>query len=237
MELKQCSQTEAESLMQDLEAQNISTKAFFGLMQQWTNERRIVDKTPSYAFNPEVLHRAEAEFENALFIHLVRHPMATVSSFEEVRADLVTGSQTDELSLTPRQKGELWWQISHQNIRSFLTTIPADRQYQLKYEDMVAEPETSIPQLCHFLGITFSADMLNPYQEKKQRMTDGVSDMSKIMGDQKFHTFNSIDSHAAERWRDKYSEDFLCEQSWSLAESFGYKKESFDDVEREEWEI
>lgn len=238
MELKNCSQTDAKSLMQELEVENRSTKAFFGLMQEWAGQRRIVDKTPSYGFNPDVLQRAEAEFDNALFIHLVRHPLATVSSYEEIRADLVTGNPVDELPFTPRQKGELWWQISHQNILSFLKTIPVDRQFQLHYEDLVTEPEHNVRQLCHFLNINFSSEMLNPYQEKKQRMTDGVSDISKIMGDQKFHTYQGIDAAVANRWRDKYHEDFLGEASWALAESLGYIRESFAvDNEREEWEI
>ncbi|EIJ36862.1 sulfotransferase family protein [Thiothrix nivea] len=239
MELKPCSHTEAANLMREYENQGMSTKAFFGLMQEWARQRRIVDKTPGYAFNPTILQRAEAEFDNALFIHLVRHPMATVSSFEEIRADLVTGNPADELPFTPRQKGELWWQISHQNILSFLQTVPAGRQFQLRYEDLVTAPENNIRRLCDFLDITFSSEMLNPYQEKQQRMTDGVTAVSKIMGDQKFHTYTGIDASGADRWRDKYREDFLCETSWVLAESLGYERASFaaDDEEREEWEI
>lgn len=66
--------------------------------------------------------------------------------------------------------------------------------------------------LCEFLDIDFSPAMLNPYQEKQQRMTDGVTEASKILGDQKFHTYRGIDANAAERWRDKYHEDFVRNQ-------------------------
>ncbi|QLQ31735.1 MAG: sulfotransferase [Candidatus Thiothrix singaporensis] len=208
MELKHCPPAEAAQLLQELEGQGMGTKAFYGLLQEWTGQRRIVDKTPSYAFNPTVLQRAEAEFDNALFIHLVRHPLATVSSFEEIRADLVTGNPADELPLTPRQKGELWWLISHQNILAFLQTVPANRQFRLRYEQLVAEPEQQMRQLCDFLNISFAREMLNPYQEQKQRMTDGVTDLSRILGDQKFHTYQGIDANAAERWRSKCFEDF-----------------------------
>ena len=237
MELKSCSQAEVDQLMQELETAGMTTKAFYGLLQEWTGQRRLVDKTPTYAFNPTTLQRANIEFDNALFIHLMRHPMATVSSYEEIRADLVTGNPVDELPLTPRQKGELWWQISHQNILSFLQTVPAHRQFQLKYEELVQQPEHHIHRLCDFLNIRFSAEMLNPYQEKKQRMTDGVTDVSRILGDQKFHTYQSIDANVAERWRSKYHEDFLCEASWALAETLGYTREIFVEPEREEWEI
>jgi len=237
MELKSCSKKEAEALMHRLEEQNMSTKAFMGLMQAWAGDKRLVDKTPTYAFNPEVLRRAEMEFTDARFIHLVRHPMASIASFEEIRADLVTGDADGELPLSAKQKGELWWLIGHQNILSFLKDIPEHRQHQLRFEDMVADPDGITQQLCDFLGIQFYPDMLNPYQEKKNRMTDGVSDVSKIMGDQKFHTYKGIEASVADRWRDKYKQDFLCEQSWQLAETLGYMKESFVETEREEWEI
>jgi len=237
MELKSCSKKEAEALMNRLEEQNVSTKVFIELMQTWVGDRQIVDKTPTYAFNPEVLRRAEMEFTDARFIHLVRHPMASIASFEEIRADLVTGDADNELTLSAKQKGEAWWLIGHQNILSFLKDIPAHRQHQLKFEDMVAEPEHITEQLCDFLGIQFYPDMLNPYQEKKNRMTDGVSDVSKIMGDQKFYAYKTIEASVADRWRDKYKQDFLCEQSWQMAETLGYMKESFAETEREEWEI
>jgi hypothetical protein len=237
MELKSCPREDADALMESLEQQDLSTKACFGLMQEWAGPRRIVDKTPSYAFNPQVLRRAEAEFQDALFIHLTRHPLASVCSYEEIRADLVTGNTTEELPFSPRQKAELWWLISHQNIASFLQTIPQNRQYTLKYEDMVAEPEAVTRQLCGFLDIDFYPGMLDPYQEKKSRMTDGVSELSKMMGDQKFHAHKAIDTQSVDRWRDKYREDFLCDASWTLAESLGYAREVFADAEREEWEL
>jgi len=197
MALKDCTVVKAEAMMADLEAQNMPARACFRLLQHWAGKRCLVDKTPGYALNPEVLRRAEAEFKNAKFIHLVRHPIATIRSFESIRADLVTGDPTDSLPLTPRQKGELWWLVSHHNIQSFLQTIPADRQYQIKYEELVISPQQTVSSLCNFLGITYCAEMLNPYQETQQRMTDGIRDESKILGDQKFHTFKGIDPGAA----------------------------------------
>ncbi len=240
MELKQHAYPQAEILLDELEQQGISTKKLYGLMQEWAGQRRIIDKTPGYAFNPTSLQRAETEFTEALFIHLVRHPMATIHSFEEIRVDLVTQDPTtDDLPLSPRQKGELWWLTGHRNILSFLQNVPTNRQFRLHYEDLVAAPEQSIRPLCDFLNIPFSTNLLEPYQEKQRRMTDGVTALGKTLGDQKFHTHQTIDANAAERWRDHYQEDFLCDASWTLAQSLGYEREGFtaQDETREEWEI
>lgn len=241
MTLKDCDDRDAESLMQQLEQQNLSSKACFALLQDWLGERRLVDKTPSYALNPTVLQRAEAEFDNALFIHLVRHPLAMIHSYEEIRADLVTQhNPADELPYSARQKGELWWHISHQNILDFLQTVPRERQIQIRYEDFVSEPESHIRQLCSFLDLPFTADMLDPYQDTQQRMSDGIHQQATVMGDQKFHQHQAIDTHSMERWREKYHHDFLSEASWNLAEQLGYNREVFEeeeDEEREEWEI
>ncbi|MFM7713084.1 MAG: condensation domain-containing protein, partial [Microcystis sp.] len=67
-------------------------------------------------------------------------------------------------------------------------------------------------------------DMLQPYQEKKQRMTDGIYAESRMLGDVKFHQHQSINPNTIEQWKDYYNTDFLGNVTWQLAESFGYPK-------------
>ncbi|WP_420372376.1 non-ribosomal peptide synthetase [Microcystis aeruginosa] len=66
--------------------------------------------------------------------------------------------------------------------------------------------------------------MLQPYQEKKQRMTDGIYAESRMLGDVKFHQHQSINPNTIEQWKDDYNTDFLGNVTWQLAESFGYPK-------------
>src|ERR1051325_11329747 len=61
MELKGC----------EMEERGLSVPQFYRLMQDWLGERRLVDKTPSYALDKEVLRRAEACFDGALYIHQI----------------------------------------------------------------------------------------------------------------------------------------------------------------------
>ncbi|NEP26670.1 condensation domain-containing protein [Moorena sp. SIO3I6] len=222
MEIKNCDGEQAQQIMEELEEQNLSTKEFFSLMQEWLPGQIIADKTPPYVFNPEVLQRAEEEFENPLYIHLQRHPLATIRSMKEARLDLLVAMEENQFSV--EQKGELMWLISHQNILEFLKNIPSSRQHQLKYEDLVQQPETTVHQLCEFIGIDFHPDMLQPYKEKKQRMTDGVHAVSRMMGDPKFHTYKGINAKVAERWKEEYKVDFLSPETWKVAESLGYEK-------------
>lgn len=222
VEIKNCDGEQAQQIMEELEQQNLSTKQFFSLMQEWLPDKIVADKTPPYAFNPQVLQRAEEEFENPLYIHLLRHPLATIRSMTEARLDLLVAMEKDQFSV--EQKGELMWSISHQNILEFLKNVPSSRQHRVKYEDLVQQPQTTVERLCEFMGVDFHADMLQPYQEKKQRMTDGIRAVSRMMGDPKFHTHKSIDAKAADRWKEDYQVDFLAEETWRIAESLGYER-------------
>ncbi|MEG4499889.1 amino acid adenylation domain-containing protein [Microcoleus sp. F10-C6] len=236
MEIKGYSLQEAQSLMQELEDKKLTTKQFYDLMQQWLPGKTLVDKSPPYAFNPEVLQRAEIYFENPLYVHLLRHPYGTIRSMEEAKLDLLLSAQVkDEISLSAKEKAELMWLISHQNILEFLEHIPAHRQYRVKFEDLVKQPHTTVEGLCQFLGLSFAPEMLQIYEDKKQRMTDGIHSVSRMIGDIKFHTHKEISAQAAELWKQDYQVDFLGEQTWQLAESFGYERiTSFDDQEEGE---
>lgn len=226
MALQDESLEQTEQRMAELAAQDISVKALFGQLQAWAGERLLVDKTPPYAFNPDILQRLEAEFDDPLYIHLMRHPAGMIASFEEVRVDLAVDVHGDEDGVVPlsaRQKGEAWWLVSHQNIRHFLQTIPAERQHLVKFEDLAKEPEPAVQQLCDFLGVPFHADMLAPQADKQRRMTDGSHQLSRLAGDPKFHTHQGISAEAADRWQRLYTEDFLSAQTWQMARQYGYR--------------
>ena len=67
--------------------------------------------------------------------------------------------------------------------------------------------------------------MLNPYQDKHQRMTDGINNSSRMSGDLKFHLHRQIEPTIAYRWRKYHTADFLSCSTWKLAKSFGYEAE------------
>jgi amino acid adenylation domain-containing protein/FkbH-like protein/non-ribosomal peptide synthase protein (TIGR01720 family)/FkbM family methyltransferase len=221
MQIRGCSPEDAIALMEELSAKNLTTKQFYQLIQQWLGDKILVDKTPSYSIDLETLKRAERNFQNPLYIHLVRHPYATMRSYEEARVEQTFPYQHP---FSRRELAELVWLISHQNILEFLQQVPQERQYQLKFEDIVSQPQTSVEGLCQFLGLEFHPDMLQPYKEKKQRMTDGIYAQSRMLGDVKFHEHQGINASTADSWKQYYSSDFLGNVTWQLAESLGYQR-------------
>jgi hypothetical protein len=193
-------------------------------MQGWVAGQVLVDKTPSYALDLETLKRAEQYFDNARYIHLLRHPYGMIRSFEEAKLEQVFFRYQHDFS--NRELAELIWIISQQNITKFLKEIPRERKHIVKFEELVKEPSKALGEICGFLGLELQPEMMQPYLEKQNRMTDGIHPLSKMLGDVKFHEHARVDSTVAESWREHYSEDFLSETTWQIAESLGYEKYS-----------
>jgi acyl carrier protein len=224
MQLENCSAEEAEILMQNCESQGFTTKEFYHWIQQKLADKILVDKTPTYASHVNILRRAEIEFENPLYIHLVRHPYGMIRSYETSKLERVVPIM-NQRSLTRREISELTWLISHENILEFFQDIPENRKLTLKFEDLVADPESSIRNQCQFLGLEFEPEMLNVYNEKQQRMTDGVRQASEMSGDLKFHLHTGIEPNVANSWKRDQITDYLADRTWKVANFLGYAQD------------
>jgi amino acid adenylation domain-containing protein len=205
---------EAQQLVVRGEAEGWSTRRFYGWLEQVVHPRILVDKTPSYSWHKPALERAEAGFEEPLYIHLVRHPLGAIQSFEEAKLDQIFFPQA--ASFSRRELAELSWVIGHLNLIEFLERIPARRRCILHYEELLRQPEAALSDLCAFLGIDFQPAMLDPYGRPEGRMTDGLHAASRMLGDVKFHTHAGLDRDAAERWRESRREDELSEVARGL---------------------
>ena len=226
MEIKGCDAELARRTIESYENEQLSTAQFYRLMQEWLGERILVDKTPSYALDLEILKRAEAIFASPLYIHLIRHPYGMIRSFEESKLEqLYQVFFSSSHDFTARELGELIWLISQQNILTFLSDVPAHRQLRVSFEELVNQPKVTIEGICRFLRLDFHSDMLCPYDDQKSRMTDGIYSVSRMLGDVKFRAHADIDAEAAERWKHHHGDDFLGDGAWQLAEQLGYKKE------------
>jgi amino acid adenylation domain-containing protein len=226
MELKGCDAAEAKRLTEELEAGDLTTKECYGLLQSWLGERKLVDKSPSYALEPSALEKAEADFDGALYIHLIRHPFGMIRSFEEARLEQIFFRH--EHPFTRRELAELIWLVSQQNILRFLEGVPRERQHSLRFEELLDEPEAVLRGVCRFLNIDFVADMRQPYRDKEKRMTDGIYAESRMLGDVKFHRHAGVDARVGERWREQRGRDDLTPETWEMAVKLGYQAEPDD---------
>lgn len=231
MELKNCDADEARSFVAGFEEQDVSVKDFYKVMQDELGDSLFVDKTPNYALAKEILQRAEDFFQDALFVHLIRHPYGVIPSFEKAKLHVFYPPFfTEAHHYSVRQLAELVWVVSHRNIFEFLSAIPDERQFRIRYEDLVIHPEQRMQELCDFLGVGFHLDVLEPQKDSKKRMTDALNNLSKMLGDVRFHEHKGISAAGAWRWKEKLTRDYLSDMTWDIAESFGYERLSHADM-------
>ncbi|MEJ6021948.1 AMP-binding protein [Ramlibacter sp. PS4R-6] len=246
MQIRQQPLEEVQAWFADLEAKAFPTQEYYGLLQQWLGDQWLTDKTPAYATHLETLERGETWFEDTIYIHLLRHPYGMIRSFEEAKLEQLwyprlVGQDAGHPDASPygrRQLGEMIWLILHENIVKFLDKIPANRKFQLRFEDMVNQPEAAMRDVCTRLGLDFAPDMLAPQGDQKQRMTDGIHEgVSRMIGDPKFHKHKKIEASVADQWKSAYEVDFLSEQTLALAKKLGYTETVADVRGREDIEL
>ena len=221
MPLRHCTAEEAAEFVSDCEARAMPTHEFYALLQELLGSRLLVDKTPIYAMHESILQRAERDFDEPLFIHLVRHPCGMIRSFEDAKMEQLIPFMR-ESHFTRRQLAELTWLLTNQNIAQFFSGLPGHRRLLMRFEDLVRDPRASATRLCKFLGLSLAEEMLDPYQESDSRMTGGLTSAAHYSGDLKFHLHARIEPEAADRWKKFDSDEWLSPMSRSLAAELGY---------------
>jgi hypothetical protein len=221
MELLGCDAEQAKARMASYEEAGFSTKRFYRELQSLLGDRVLVDKSPSYALDRGGLEKAEREFAEPLYIHLVRHPYSVTRSFERYHMNQIL--YLDPHPFNGRQLGELVWTQSHRNTLSFLAGVPAERQYRICYEDLVVRPREVMQAMCDRLGLAFHESLVQPYEDLDRKMTDGLYATSTPMGDTQLLERKGIDASAAESWKAVFEDNFLGDVTWDLAQRLGYE--------------
>jgi hypothetical protein len=106
------------------------------------------DKRPSYYRHVEMLMRM---FPDAQFIHLIRDGRDCVASLKEM----------------PWYKPDTYhamanWAEAIDFGRRHARRLPADGFYEMRYEDLTADPETELKKLCAFIGEEYDSAMCEP---------------------------------------------------------------------------
>jgi amino acid adenylation domain-containing protein len=224
MELRGIDADAAKALMEGYEEQDMSVMSFYGELQNWMDNRILVDKSPSYVLDKSILQRIEDTFQNPIYIHLHRHPRGMINSFVEAKLHQIFFRYPHNFDST--QLAELIWAHSHSNITEFLETIPTDRHLKVSFEDLTKSAGEEIEKICALIGIDFEPEMLAIYEKdaRKKLMTDGIHKESKMLGDVKFHTHSKIDHNAAERWKKNGQKLEVSDFTTNLANKLGYGK-------------
>jgi len=106
------------------------------------------DKRPPYVRYIDVLVRL---FPNAQIIHLVRDPRDCVASLKEM--PWFVGGTPEAIQR---------WSEAIDFGRRAAQNLPADTYYELRYEDLTADPARELAALCGFLGERYDDAMCEP---------------------------------------------------------------------------
>jgi hypothetical protein len=143
------------------------------------------DKTPTYTSHIDLLHRI---FPKASFIHLIRDGRDVAVSVLDTwgrrsHVDLVFAAMT--------------WKRRVRDARRSADRLDPDAYLELRYEELVAEPEQQLRRVCRFLGEDFHPAMLDFQRTAKESVPEGG-----------FHDAvrNPLSSGRVERWRNEMSD-------------------------------
>jgi pimeloyl-ACP methyl ester carboxylesterase/acyl carrier protein len=220
MELMSIDAAGAQGVVQAMVGEDVAVYDVYAKLQELAGTRTLVDKSPTYGASIETLRRAEILFEEARYIHLVRHPHAVIESFVRNRMDKLAGIDTND----PYGVAEQAWVTMNRNIHQFFQEVDSSRCYLVRYEDLVTQPAPVLQKLCVFLNIPFDPALLQPYEGR--RMTDGVHAHSYPIGDPSFSNHSDIDPKLADAWRSAKLPRVVGPEAQQLARTFGYSIET-----------
>ena len=141
--------------------------ALYGAYAHQQGKARAGDKTPSHLLHIDLLARS---FPDARFVHIVRDGRDVVPS--------ILG-----MSFGPDRFAEavLFWQRRVEQGLAGGAMLGPDRYREIRYEALVADPESVLRDLSPFLGLEYSGEMLR-YHERADDLLDGMRATRHVQG-------------------------------------------------------
>lgn len=142
-------------------------RAIYAAYAETQGKTRYADKTPQHSLHVRLLATA---FPEARFVHLLRDGRDVVPSLLE-------------MPFFPDRfaRAALFWQERVEGGLAARTLVGDDRYHELRYEDLVADPERETRALCAFLDLSFEPAMLE-YHERAEQVIAGVYDAGHHLG-------------------------------------------------------
>jgi hypothetical protein len=121
--------------------------------------RRWGDKNNFHVRHVATLY---ALFPGAQFIHIVRDGRDAACSYRQLSEKKIESAYAPKLPVAIDSIAAEW-KDNLEAVRAGFATLPKDQRAEVRYEDLVHEPENTLRSLCEFLGETFDAKMLEYY--------------------------------------------------------------------------
>jgi thioester reductase-like protein len=191
----------------------VSTAEVYSFFSSRLGGRTLVDKSPLFFPPQAVIRRLASLFPRARFVHLVRHPVACISSYVRERFH---GIFPETRGIDPYDCGEWVWTRVQEGILEIEAELGPGRMHRLYFEDLTGDPERALRRLCPSLGLSFEPALLTPYSG--HRMVAGGFQV----GDPNFTHYTSIRADKAEAFRDDVLPRRLRDETLAVAERLGY---------------
>lgn len=140
------------------------------------------DKTPSFFRMVAVLDEL---FPLTKFIHLVRDGRDIYLSWQKMKV------QKRNVSVAA-----LEWSQKIKRAKKGLSQIKPERYIEIRYEDLVSEPENTLNRICTFLQVEYEPTMLNFWRTSDQFIGSHHSDL----------IFKPVSLNSVEKWKNKLTE-------------------------------
>lgn len=201
----------------------VPTAEVYSFFSSRLGGRTLVDKSPLFFPPQAVIRRLASLFPRARFVHLVRHPVACISSYVRERFH---GIFPETRGIDPYDCGEWVWTRVQEGILEVEAELGPGRMHRLYFEDLTGDPERALRRLCPSLGLSFEPALLTPYSG--HRMVAGGFQV----GDPNFTRHTSIRADKAEAFRDDVLPRGLREETLAVAERLGYDPKTLSNERR-----
>lgn len=143
----------------------MSTAALFVRLATHVAPRRPVEKSPHAISSDETLARLGRIAPDALYLHVTRHPHSACNSMmrsQWFRDGLRFGDiqAYDHSFQPPLFDPQFHWLSAHDRVLRFLETIPPERQYRVRGEDVLRDPRAALVPICEWIGVETGEDAL-----------------------------------------------------------------------------
>ncbi|WP_022834369.1 sulfotransferase family protein [Salisaeta longa] len=170
----------------------LTLQSFYALVgAAWAREQqkpRWGEKTPHNLFYADVL---TAMFPSAVLLHVVRDPRAVVHSMNTIAY----------YAHDPVLNALNWRQAIQEGIHR-MQGVPSSRVMTLRYEDLVADPEAVLRDVCDRLGEAFDPAML-AFHRTTERYMGGPIRTPAIQ--------QPVNERSLEKWRTGLSRDAVAQ--------------------------
>lgn len=144
-----------------------STARIYQDLVEWAAPRRLVDKSPIYAYVKGALERIHAAFPDAYYLHLVRHPKPNCESMFKLREKVKEGMGKLGLAGGGARQGmgkafekiaqvddpDSMWLEPHRRIMDFLEALPEGRRMRVRGEAFMSDPDAHLKAVAKWLGV------------------------------------------------------------------------------------